>query len=95
MKKLRSNCFGSRSQSNSLGMLLAITVFSTALAFAIVATALPITCNGSFAANGLTAGGNWTEGSPFSSTGAGAYADLLLTLPVDGPKKSAWLGVNS
>jgi hypothetical protein len=60
-------------------MLLAAVSFSTSLAFAATTTGVTTTYNGSLAANGLGSGGNWTEGSPFTLSGAGAYADLLFT----------------
>jgi hypothetical protein len=95
MKKSRSNRFSPTSQSNSFGMLLlAVVGYSTSLAFAVSEPGLPNTYNGSLAVNGLGTGSHWTAGSPFSATGAGAYADLLFTLPADGPKKFARLVVN-
>ena len=77
MKNSRFNRFAPN--FHALGLLLAAAGYSAVPAFAVNTTGVTNTYNGSLAANGLGTGGNWTAGTPFTLSGAGAYADLVFT----------------
>ncbi|MEX1114518.1 MAG: autotransporter-associated beta strand repeat-containing protein [Akkermansiaceae bacterium] len=97
MKQLRFSLFATSSSAHRAASMLGpvVSLVLAVPAFAVDTTGVTNTYNGSVAASGLSTSANWSAGSPFSGTGAGAYADLLFTAAESGSTFTASGGAST